>query len=306
MNPRFERNTPRPLHQPDPTELSRVVVVLVGTSHPGNVGSAARALRNMGLSQLRLVSPRFADMASQPEAIAFASGADAVLQATTVHARLDEAIADCALAVAVSAEPREFSALPQTPETACARALQVLRDHTGHRVALVFGAERTGLTIEQVQRCGLLLSIPGHPEYNSLNLAQAVQIVAYVLRQQALRAGRTGIDPNQQASVDPDPAQPVADSAESGRSAAQLGRAEPPAGEDVRLADQHAVQGLLEHLERMLIEIEFLDPEKPRKLMPRLARFMHRARPTTEEVDLLRGICKAVLARKSDRSGRIH
>jgi len=304
VNPRFERNTPRSLHQPDPAELGRVVVVLVGTSHPGNVGSAARALRNMGLSHLRLVNPRFVDIASQPEALAFASGADAVLQAATVHAQLDDAIADCALAVAVSAEPREFSALPLTPEAACDQVLQVLRSHAEHRVALIFGAERTGLSIEQVQRCGVLLSIPGHPHYNSLNLAQAVQIVAYVLRRQALPARHTT---TADRTLTPETAgEPDAAGARAFQdSKPDLGT---PLDAPVhsRLADQQAIQGLLEHLERMLVAVEFLDPQTPRKLMPRLSRFMHRARPTTEEVDLLRGICKAVLARKSDGTGRIN
>jgi tRNA/rRNA methyltransferase len=255
------------LHQPDPPELARVVFVLVGTSHPGNVGSTARAMRNMGLAHLRLVAPRFADMSTQPEAIAFASGADAILQEASVHAELADALADCSLAVAVSAEPREFSAQPQTPEAVCAQALASLRFHPEHRVAFVFGAERTGLTIAQVAQCAALLSIPGHPEYNSLNLAQAVQVVAYVLRQQALAV--------------PGIVAPATDSADH-----------------ARLADHAAVQGLIDHLERTLLAIEFLDPARPRKLMPRLVRFIHRAQPTTEEVDLLRGICKAVLRQR--------
>ncbi|MFZ9406757.1 MAG: RNA methyltransferase [Burkholderiaceae bacterium] len=267
MNSRFERNTPRPLHQPDPPELARIVFVLVGTSHPGNVGSTARAMRNMGVSRLRLVAPRFADIASQPEALAFASGADALLQDTSVHAELADALADCALAVAVSAEPREFSAQPQTPEVACALAVERLKAHPEHRVAFVFGAERTGLTIAQMAHCAALLSIPGHPQYNSLNLAQAVQVVAYVLRQQALlRSGSV------EAAADGD--------------------------DQSRLADQAAVQGLIEHLEQTLLAVGFLDPARPRKLMPRLVRFIHRAQPTSEEVDLLRGICKAVLRQR--------
>ncbi len=261
MIDRFERNTPRALHRADPPELARIVTVLVGTSHPGNVGSAARALRTMGLSRLRLVQPRYRDIAARPEALAFASGADELLQQASVHESLSEALADCALAVAVSAEPREFGPAPQDPEAAATEVLRTLRLHPTHQVALVFGAERTGLSIDEVRQCAAMLSIPAHPQYSSLNLAQAVQIVAYVLRQTALGA--------------PDEPAPVAS----------------------RLADQAALQGLIAHLEQTLLAIGFLDPDKPRKLMPRLTRFLHRSRPTLEEVDLLRGICKAAQSR---------
>jgi tRNA/rRNA methyltransferase len=256
----FERNTPRALHREDPPELARVVAVLVGTSHPGNVGSAARALRTMGLSRLRLVNPRFHDITNRPEAIAFASGATQILAQATIHDTLSDALADCVLGVAISAEPREFGPLPQTPEDAAQGILSTLRSDPEHQVALVFGAERTGLSIEEVQRCGAMLSIPGHPQYSSLNLAQAVQIVAYVLRREA------------------------------------LGESQQPAAPTARLAEHAAVQGLIEHLEQTLLSIGFLDPDKPRKLMPRLARFIHRSRPSVEEVDLLRGICKATQA----------
>lgn len=266
MSDRFERNTPRALHQADPPELDRLVVVLMGTSHPGNVGSVARALRTMGLGRLRLVQPRFDDITSRPEAVAFASGATQVLESATRHDTMAQALADCALAVAVSAEPREFGPVPQPPQAVASEVLGVLRQDPNHRVALVFGAERTGLSIDEVRQCATMLSIPAHPSYSSLNLAQAVQIVAYVMRQAALEP----------------PPEPV--------------RGGP------RLADQAALQGLRDHLEQTLLAIGFLDPDKPRKLMPRLARFLHRARPTAEEVDLLRGICKAAQAHASRKT----
>jgi tRNA/rRNA methyltransferase len=270
-----ERTTPRPLHAPDPPALARIAFVLVNPSHPGNVGAAARAMRTMGLSDLRLVAPRFPDVCARPEARAFASGADAVLDAARCYGSLGEAIGDAALAVAVSAEAREFGPQPAPPEACAAQAFEVLDADPAHRVAFVFGAERTGLSIGSVQACGLLASIPASPVYSSLNLAQALQIVAYCVRRAALDASA---DPN--ANEDADAPTTPAPS--------------PVASPDGPLADQAAVQGFLEHLERSLLAIGFLDPAHPKKLMPRMRRLFLRARLRAEEVDLLRGICHLV------------
>jgi tRNA/rRNA methyltransferase len=258
---------PRPLHEPDPPSLARVAFVLVGTSHPGNVGAAARAMRTMGLADLRLVSPRFDDVARRPEARAFASGATDVLDAAGRFEALADAIGDAALAIAVSAEPREFGPEPAPPEACAAEAIALLAAAPAHRVAFVFGAERTGLSIEAVQACGRLVGIPASPGRSSLNLAQAIQVVAYCLRRAALDAAP----------------------GDAGAYVAGAGL----------LADQRAVQGLLEHLERALVAIGFLDPAHPKKLMPRLRRLVLRARLQPEEVDLLRGVCK-----RMERGGR--
>jgi tRNA/rRNA methyltransferase len=271
----YERHTPAALHQADPLVLERVTFVLVGTSHPGNVGSAARAMKTMGLSDLRLVHPRFADVCQQPEAIAFASGATDRLQTARICPQLADALADCVMAVAVSAESREFGPVPQPPEAAARAALDVLHVHAEHRVAFVFGPERTGLSIESVQACAQMLSIPASPLYSSLNLAQALQVVAYVLRREAL--GAVGA----MAATETADASMPASSASS-----------PASLPTERLADQRAVQGLLEHLERASIAVGFLDPAHPKKLMPRLSRLLQRARLSPEEVDLLRGLCK--------------
>jgi tRNA/rRNA methyltransferase len=244
------------LHAPDPEPLARIAFVLVGTSHPGNVGSAARAMRTMGLVDLRLVAPRFDDIVDRPEALALASGATDVLGGARCFATLDAAIADAALAVAVSAEPREFGPEPATPECCAADALAVLEADPAHRVAFVYGAERTGLSIAAVQACGRLCSIPGSPAYASLNLAQAVQVLAYCLRRAALEVRPAVLAPA------------------------------------VRCADQRAVAGLLEHAERALRAIGFLDARHPKKLMPRLRRVVLRARLRPEEIDLLRGVLK--------------
>ena len=271
-----ERTTPRPLHVAGPATLARIAFVLVGTSHPGNVGSAARAMKTMGLVDLRLVAPRFADVCERPEAHALASGAVDLLASARCYATLDDALADVALAVAVSAEPREFGPQAEPPEICAAQALAVLDADTDHRVAFVFGPERTGLSIEMVQACGLLASIPANPDYSSLNLAQALQILAYCLRREALRSG----------------AAPRADGRLVPGSSTAPEQTSEPAEEGAHLADQRAVQGFFEHLERSLLAIGFLDPAHPKKLMPRLRRLFVRARLRTEEVDLLRGICK--------------
>ena len=250
------------LHIPGPEALERVRVVLVRPGHPGNVGASARAMRVMGLRDLALVEPREPDCARHPEAIAFASGATDVLQSARVFASLDEAVADATLVVGVSAGPREFGPSPQPPEESMRAVLDELSAHPGHRVALVFGTERTGLSVADVSRCQRLCSIPGDPDYCSLNLSQAVQLLAYVLR-------RTATQEDAQART----ARTVA----------------LPGG---RTASQAEVEGFFAHFERALIAIGYLDPAHPKKLMPRMRRLFGRARLETEEVQLLRGVCK--------------
>lgn len=248
--------TAQSLHTTTLEPLSRVSVVLVEPSHPGNVGATARAMRVMGLRALTLVAPRIPDALRDPQASAFASGATDVLEGARVVGALDEALADATLAVAVSADAREFGPPPLTPEALAPKILAELAAHPQHRVALVFGNERTGLSIDQVARCELLCSIPGDPDYRSLNLAQAVQVLAYVLRRVA--DGRT-----------PAPTESTA----------------------ARRASHAAIEGLFAHLERALLAIGFLDPAHPKKLMPRLRRLFARTRLEVEEVDLLRGVC---------------
>jgi tRNA/rRNA methyltransferase len=257
--------------------LDRVGIVLVHTSHPGNVGAVARAMKVMGLSDLRLVAPRFADVRDRAEAIAFASGATDVLAAARLFDTLDDAIADASLAVAVSADAREFGPAAADPETCAISAIDEVAD-PARRVAFVFGCERVGLSIAQVQRCQLLASIPADPGYSSLNLAQAAQVIAYCLRRAALAADAAVGRASEAASG-------TASGEDSGSAAA-------------RIADQRAIEGLFEHLERALVAVDFLDPRHPKKLMPRLRRLFARARLEQEEVDLLRGICKQM-----ERSG---
>jgi tRNA/rRNA methyltransferase len=257
--------TPDTLHRPTPDALARVAFVLVEPCHPGNVGAAARAMRVMGFGDLVLVAPGVPDALAHPQALAFASGATEILGNARVLPSLEAAIADASLVVGVSADPREFGPPPLAPEVVAQRVFAELAADPGHRVALVFGTERVGLSVEQVQHCQLLCSIPGDPSFHSLNLAQAVQIIAYVLRRFAQEpSSAQAIDAQANAGASPSP----------------------------RFASQVAIEGLFEHLERALVVIGFLDPAHPKKLMPRLRRLFSRARLETEEVDLLRGVCK--------------
>ncbi len=233
----------------------RTRFVLVEPSHAGNVGAAARAIKVMGFSQLVLVRPRHADALVHPEALALASGATDVLEAALTVPTLAEALVGVTLACATAMTPRDFG-----PPTLAPRDYLPEAAAAGHAVAFVFGPERTGLANDDVYRCHVCLSIPTHPDYGSLNLAQAVQLIAYDWRQ---TLGGYAVQPRTRAA---------------------------------RWADAAAVQGLLAHWERTLVDIGFLDPAAPKKLMPRLNQLANRARLTEEEVHILRGIARAAAA----------
>ncbi|MCW7537592.1 RNA methyltransferase [Aquabacterium sp. A7-Y] len=236
----------------DPTRF-----VLINTSHPGNVGSVARAMKVMGFSDLVLVAPRFADVLVQEDTIAMASGAADILARARIVATLEEALEGISFACATAMTPRDFGPPTHTP-----RQLFESLAQSAHRVGLVFGSERYGMSNEDVYRCHAVLSIPTHPDYGSLNLAQAVQLIAYDWRQ---ALGGFGVE---------------------ARTA------------DGRLAGIEAVQGALRHWEETLVQIGFLDPAAPKKLLPRLNQLLNRAQLTEEEVHILRGIAKAVQKRR--------
>jgi tRNA/rRNA methyltransferase len=227
--------------------------VLVGTSHAGNIGAAARAMKVMGFADLVLVQPRYADVCSHDEAQAMASGALDVLARARVVDSLAQALDGISWACATAMTPRDFG-----PATLAPRDHFVDLAASAHRVALVFGPERTGLSNDDVYRCHACLSIPAHPAYGSLNLAQAVQLLAYDWRQ------------------------------------ALGGYAVTPRTIDAQLADGAAIAGLLAHWQGTLQAIDFLDPAAPKKLMPRLQQLLHRAQLSMEEVHILRGIARAM------------
>jgi TrmH family RNA methyltransferase len=241
--------------------LARVRIVLINTTHPGNIGAAARAMKVMGLSSLHLVTPKIFPNA---EATAMASGADDLLQAAVVHESLDSALAGCPLVLGTSARLRS---LPMPMLDARKASEQALAECAEHEVAILFGRERYGLTNDEMQRCQYLVNIPSNPAYSSLNLAQAVQIIGYELRVAAMDG--------------------------AGISALPMDR-EP--------VDDSQMEGLFEHLEQTLLEIRFLNPRQPKRLMMRLRRLFNRSRPDQNEINILRGILKA--SQEAARRGR--
>lgn len=244
-----------PIAAPDPTRF-----ILIGTSHAGNVGAAARAMKVMGFTDLVLVNPRFPDVLAHEEAVAMASSAQDVLASARVVSTLEEALDGITYAVATAMTPRDFGPPTLTPREGFSHLVAAGLEHNmPHRLGLVFGSERYGMANEDVYRCHAVMSIPTDPTYGSLNLAQAVQLLAYEWRQ---ALGGFDVAPRT-----PSP----------------------------ELADGQAVQGLLAHWERALVHLGFLDPAAPKKLMPRLNQLFNRAQLRQEEVHILRGIAKAAL-----------
>ncbi|MCM8595040.1 RNA methyltransferase [Accumulibacter sp.] len=235
---------------------SRVRIVLSRTSHPGNIGAAARAMKTMGLSRLVLVDPRsFPD----DEATARAAGADDILASARVCQTLDDALANTVFACAVSARIRHLGPPAIDARAAASEILEMTGDG---EVALLFGNETSGLSNVEVQRCARMAFIPANPEYSSLNLASAVQLLCYELRLAAF----AGHPPRAERTV------PFA----SPRATAQ------------------EVEGFHEHLERVMIGSGFLDPRRPGQLLPKLRRLFARAGLERDEVNILRGVFDAV------------
>jgi len=229
--------------------LNNVRIVLSHSSHPGNIGASARAMKTMGLSSLVLVNPkRFPDR----EAEALASGALDVLAAARVCASLDDALAGTVLAAALSARPRELSHTVYHAREAAGIVLQQTRQHP---VALVFGGEISGLSNEEIIKCQMLVHIPANPEYDSLNLAAAVQVMCY-----ELRMALENLVPQQS---------------------------------EFEAASFEEIEMFFRHLEEVMIGTGYLNPDQPKRLMQRLRRLFARARLEKEEINILRGILKA-------------
>ncbi len=240
--------------------FNRLRFVLVETSRPGNIGSVARAMKTMGFSELVLVNPRFPDALQHEEAVAFASGAQDILENARIVSSISDALIDCNFAAAVSARLREFSPPIASPRS---WATQLSQDVAIHG-ALLFGNERFGLPNEIVEKCNVLINIPANPVYSSLNLAQAVQILAYECRMAAL-----GDTP------------PTTDIGFHGE-----------------FAGVQEIDGMFTHLEQALIAIDFLDPQHPKKCMSRLKRLFARTQLEVEEVNILRGMAKKMMDKK--------
>ena len=249
----------------------RTRFILIETSHPGNVGAAARALKVMGFDEMVLVAPRYANVLRKEETIQRASGANDVLDKTRIVDTLDEALEGISHLCATAMTPRDFGPptrsprehfdmlLGQSPLQTQMTADAATQSNPVSSIGFLFGSERFGMKNEDVYKCHVALSIPTNPQFGSLNLAAALQLVAYEWR---LALGGFPV------------ASPVA---------------------DANLADAAQVSGMLSHWEKALIEIGFLDPDAPKKLMPRLNQLFNRANLSSEEIHILRGVAKAMI-----------
>ena len=266
-----------------------IVFVLVGTTHSGNLGAAARAIKVMGFNKMRLV-----DTCSHrtAEAIARSSGANDILEHAVCYDSLDEAVADCVAVVGTSARSRNLS----VPMRSCRDTAEEIADSARasddrQTVAMVFGHERSGLSNESLDRCTRLLRIPCNPDFSSLNLGSAVQVVAYELSQ-ALESVPLGA-PQRMAGK----WKPVSDEADGqtqdalaskqAGAATESSAAEPP-------ATSEQMQHFFEHLDRVMISTGFLDPDNPRYLRRRLRRYFESNRPSEDELSIFRGILTSV------------
>lgn len=233
-------------------KLSSIRIVLIATSHPGNIGSTARAMKTMGLNSLYLVTPKsFPD----PKARELAAGADDILEQAKVVESLDEALKDCQLILGTSARPRGLSLAGLTP-AGCAELVSEHSDET--QIAIVFGREHSGLTNEELLKCHYHIHIPSNPEYSSLNLSQAVQIIAYELRMKLLT-------PSAQVSLRHD-----------------------------EYASAEEIEQFYQHLREVFVEIQFLKEANPRRLMQRVRRLFNRVNLEKMEVSILRGMLSQV------------
>jgi len=237
--------------------LKNIRIVLVQTSHPGNIGSTARAMKTMGLSRLYLVAPKLFPHA---KAIELASSADDVLATAVVTASLEEALQDCQLVIGSSTRPRGI-ALPALNPRQCGE--QVVQEGQQGDVAIVFGREDSGLTNEELLHCHFHVAIPSNPDYSSLNLAAAVQVICYEIRVASL-------------------------------SAAALSQTQLFELQHDDFASAEEVEGFYVHLKDVLIQIDFLRPDNPKRLMPRLRRLFNRIRLEKTEIRILRGILTAI------------
>jgi len=238
--------------------LANVRVVLVNTSHPGNIGAAARAMKNMGLRHLVLVDPKeFPSDVARWRAVS----ASDVVDSARVASNLSEAVADCSLVIAASARSRSMPWPMLDPRECGDRAVL---EAPVNRVALVFGREAKGLHNDELRQCHYHVQIPADPEYASLNLASAVAILVYELRMAAL----------------------ARECVESGRGPAA--REDMPW--DIPRADVQQMERFYRHLEKVLVDIDFHDPQNPRQLMPRMRRLFGRIRPDRMEINILRGV----------------
>jgi tRNA (cytidine32/uridine32-2'-O)-methyltransferase len=252
--------------------FSNIRIVLVNTTHPGNIGGAARAMKNMGLKRLYLVEPK--DFPSD-KAVWRSAGATDVLDNAVVVETLDQAIEGCGLVVGTSARERRIP-WPLLDPRQCGES--VWQEAGQHEVAVVFGREDRGLTNEELHKCNYHVHIPANPEYSSLNLATAVQVICYEIRMAHLLAAEGKTLPQHQWDMPP--------------------------------ASAQSLDAYYQHLEETLVELNFLDPSNPKQTMTRLRRLYNRIRLDQMELNILRGVLTAMqnfifYANKTPKQGEV-
>jgi tRNA/rRNA methyltransferase len=248
--------------------------ILINTSHAGNVGAAARALKTMGFDDMVLVAPRWANVLRREETIQRASGANDVLDKCHIVETLDEALDGMTHLCATAMTARDFGPPTRAPRehleafaarNVAAESNDASIDSIDTGIAFLFGSERYGMKNEDVYRCHVALQIPTNPKFGSLNLASAIQLIAYEWQLIQAKAW---------------PQYPQVDAAN-------------PHVESKKMADAKQIAGLLKHWEEMMLDIGYLDPELPMKLMPRMQQIFNRAQLRDEEINILRGIARA-------------
>jgi len=232
--------------------MNLISIVLVRTTHPGNIGATARAMKTMGLADLRLVVPKVFPAA---EVTARAAGADDILDTASVYKSLSEAVSDCALVYGTTARMRSIPWPCVSPEQAAGQIIRSMSE--GRRAALVFGRESSGLSNRELELCNRMIVIPSNPDFSSLNLAAAVQILCYEIHKHAIGDVL-------------------------------------PAADKLPAVTMEDMDRFYAQLEQCLIEIGFLDPDRPRRLMRRLKSLFSRVDPDQNEYNILRGILAAV------------
>lgn len=238
-------------------------IVMVETTHPGNIGAAARAMKTMGHKNLYLVKPKIFPSA---EVTARAAGADDILATAVVCNSLDEALQDCLLVVATSARDRSIPWPVYKPDD-CAR--QIIATAQTGQVAIIFGRESSGLTNVEIERCNAMIKIPTNPDFNSLNIASAIQLICYEITNSIINLNN---DTSNKAS-------------------------------DINLASSGQLIQFYDHLEQCMIDLNFYNPGKPRRLMRRLKRLFNRARLDDNEINILRGLLAAAQSAVNKNKG---
>ena len=237
--------------------LDNVKIVLVETSHTGNMGSAARAMKTMGLTNLCLVNPV---IKPDSQSISLAAGASDIIKQAQIFSSLEEAVADCSLVIGTSARPRSLQWPNLTPKECGDKIIAEAACHA--QVALVFGRERVGLTNDELQKCHFHVGIPANPDYSSLNLAMSVQVLSYEIRMSMLSTQDSSLKLDHQDVI------------------------EYPKDEDI--------ERFYQHLEQTLLQTGFINPNHPGQIMGRLRRLFTRARIEQQELNILRGILTSV------------